>query len=115
MQFQRWLRLTRLLESFSEEQLEQSTCLGLWPDPLPDPLPKGESQLDGLERKRLLKLWEEDERFYEGRSEQDLIYFCAHGHWPDQACKEPECCKARFDEVVRRHRECELCRDNTNP
>src|SRR5260370_34377916 len=55
------------LESLSVEQLEEYACLGVLPDPLPDFLPRGKSALDGLDRKRLRQLWEENTRRYVGR------------------------------------------------
>ena len=62
MGFRRWLWHERLLESLSIEQLEDYACLGVLPDPLPDFLPRGKSALDGLNRKRLRQLWEENTR-----------------------------------------------------
>jgi hypothetical protein len=93
----------RLLESLSIEQLEEYACLGRLPEPLPEPLPMGASKLLGLDRKSLMQLWEEDLRFFGGRSKQELIFFTAHAHWPEQPCNELECSKARFDEVVSSH------------
>lgn len=103
MQFRLWLWHARLLESLTIEQLEECACLGRLPDPLPGPLPRGKSELEGLDRKHLMQLWEEDQRFFGGRSRQELIFFTAHAHWPEQACNEQECGKARFDEMVSCH------------
>jgi hypothetical protein len=101
--FRYWLWHARLLESLSAEQLEEYACLGRLPEPLPEPLPMGASKLLGLERKRLMQLWEEDLRFFGGRSKQELMFFTAHAHWPEQGCGDLVCGKARFDEVVRQH------------
>jgi hypothetical protein len=100
MRFRRWLWHERLLESLSVEQLEEYACLGILPDPLPDFLPRGKSALDGLDRKRLRQLWEENTRRYVGRGKEELIFFCFHGHWPEQACIEQPCSNARSEEIV---------------
>ena len=52
-----------------------------------------------------MQLWKDDLRFFGGRSTQELAFFTAHGHWPEEACNEGECSKARFDEIVNRHNE----------
>ena len=100
MRFRRWLWHQRLLEGLSIEQLEEYAVLGRLPDPLPDLLSRGKSALDGLARKRLRQLWEEDTRRYVGRGQEELIFFCFHGHWPEQACIEQPCSKARSEEIV---------------
>jgi hypothetical protein len=102
MGFRYWLWHARLLERLSAEQLEEYACLGRLPEPLPEPLPMGASKLLGLDRKSLMQLWEEDLRFFASRSGQELSFFAAHGHWPERACNEQECCKARSDEIVTR-------------
>ena len=101
--FRKWLWHERLLESLSVEQLEEYAYLGRLPEPLPEPVPKGTSKLDGLSRKRLIELWEENQRYFARRSSQEMIYFSCHGHWPERACDQQECSKARSDEIVRRH------------
>lgn len=103
IQFRRWLWHSRLLESLTVEQLEEYACLGRLPDPLPERLPRGTSELEGLDRKRLMQLWEENLRFFWGRTKQELVFFTAHGHWPERACHEQDCRKARFDEMVCRY------------
>ena len=103
MRFRKWLWHERLLESLSVEQLEEYAFLGRLPDPIPDFLPSGKSALDGLDRKRLRQLWEEATRRYVGRGKGELIFFCFHGHWPEQACADQPYCKARSDEIVSQH------------
>jgi len=103
VRFRRWLWHERLLESLSDEQLEEYACLGRLPEPLPESLPRGKSALDRLDRKRLKQLWEADTRRYIGRGKEELIFFCLHGHWPEQACTEQPCSKARSDEIVSQH------------
>ena len=61
---------------------------------------KGKSALDGFNRKRLRKLWEENTRRYVGRGKDELIFFCFRGHWPEQECIEQPCSKARSEEIV---------------
>jgi hypothetical protein len=60
IQFRRWLSHERLLESLSIEQLNEYACLGRLPDPLPDPPPRAESKVKGLDRKSLMQLWKDD-------------------------------------------------------
>jgi len=103
MQFRRWLWHQHLLESLSVEQLEEYACLGILPDPLPAFLPRGKSALDGLDRKRLRQLWEENSRRFVGRGKDELIFFCFHGHWSQQECIQQPCSKARSEEIVSRH------------
>lgn len=59
-----WFLFDRFLESLTREQLETFAHDGRLPEPLPEPLPKGASRLDGLDRKSLIKLWEESERMF---------------------------------------------------
>jgi hypothetical protein len=100
MRFRRWLWHERLLESLSIEQLEEYAILGRLPEPLPKCLPMGKSALDGVDRKRLRQLWEENTRRFVGRRRDELIFFCFHGHWPEQACSEQPCSKAWSEESV---------------
>jgi hypothetical protein len=39
-------------------------------------------------------------RRFAGRGKEELIFFCFHGHWPEQACADQPCRKARSDEIV---------------
>ena len=50
----------------------------------PDPLPNRSSRLDGVDLKNLIKLWEEDERVFGGRSHEELQFFTDNGSWPEQ-------------------------------
>jgi hypothetical protein len=78
--FRRWLDFSRLLESLSDSQLEEVASDFRFPDPIP----LGMSKLDGLDRKTLLGMWEEEESSPKiGRSK-----FCVHGKqalWPNEA------------------------------
>lgn len=51
---------------------------------MPEPLPWGASKLDGLDRKSVLKLWEENERVFGHRSRDELKFYADNGHWPEQ-------------------------------
>jgi len=61
-QFRTWIAFERFLESLTDEQLKELSLHWRFPEVLPEPFPKGASRLDGLDRKTLLKLWEEKER-----------------------------------------------------
>jgi hypothetical protein len=98
--FRHWFRFHRWLETRTLQQLEDYIATdGTFPDPFPDP-PPGSTPLDKLNRKALLKLWEEDRRWSAGRSSAELGFFADHGHWPEQACEKPDCSKPAFDELM---------------
>jgi hypothetical protein len=94
--FLHWFHFERFLEGLSEEQLEAYARHRRLPEPLPEPLPIGASRLDRLDRKSLIRLWEENERKFGGRSQEELDFYCAHGHWPAQVCNERNCHKAEL-------------------
>jgi hypothetical protein len=86
LHFVSWFRFLRWLENLPTEQLEELTSGHfVVPDRLPDP-PLGSSRLDRLDRKTLMKLWEEDEHSWANRSGEEKEFFIAHAHWPEQAC-----------------------------
>jgi hypothetical protein len=96
-QFMRWFCFSRFLEGLSDEQLEEIALDWRFPDPLPEPLPWGMSELDRLDRKSLLRRWEKSEHkiasimFETSRhSEVERRFHVRHGHWPEQSCG-PEC------------------------
>jgi hypothetical protein len=101
VQFRTWLESARLLESFSDDQLEELAVSGRFPDPVPQPPPAGLSSLDKLDRKSLLKEWRESEhaaarlmRESAGRDEDQFRFQLQHGHWPERACCEGICFEA---------------------
>jgi hypothetical protein len=105
-QFQRWFMFSRFLEGLTDEQLEDIELYWRFPEPLPEPLPRGASRLDSLERKRLLKLWEAEERAIargitemKGRSADELKYEMEHEHWPEQLCGPRNCRKQRMQSL----------------
>jgi hypothetical protein len=79
-----WFVFDRFLESLTEEQLETYARDGRWPEPLPEPLPKGASRLDGLDRDSLIKLWKESERIIAHRSKDEITFYGENGCWPEQ-------------------------------
>lgn len=53
--FWRWFHFSRFLEGLSEGQIEKIALHWRFPDPLPEPLPWGMSELDSLDRKSLIR------------------------------------------------------------
>ena len=62
VRFLAWLESSRLIESFTDEQLVEISVHGRWPEPMPDSPPWGTINLDKLDRKTLLGRFEKDER-----------------------------------------------------
>src|SRR5260370_37431702 len=84
--FRRWFHFERYLESLSEEQLKSFATKGFFEGPVPEPLPTGRGKLDGLDRKNLIELWQENERWHAKfvrRNVEDQKFFCVHGHCPE--------------------------------
>ncbi len=76
--------MENLLARFTCDELETLAETGKWPESmLCASFAERPSELDGLDRKTLLKRWEEDERFLAGRSEDELKYYVEHGYWPE--------------------------------
>jgi hypothetical protein len=93
--FQSWLDLQRFLETLTEEHLEIYVETGRLPDPLPSPIPHGKSKLDYLDSKTLIRWWQDDERKFANRSEQECEFYVKNGHWPEQPNREAECDRIR--------------------
>ena len=88
--FRRWFYFSRFLEGLSEEQIEEIALYWRFPDPLPEPLSWGMSELDRLDRKSLIRRWEESEREISRimretaeHSEDEYKFYLRHGHWPE--------------------------------
>jgi hypothetical protein len=88
--FRRWLDFSRLLENLSDSQVEEIAIYFRFPDPMPEPLPFGTSKLDGLDRKTLLHMREEEERTIsrimrelKGRNEEEHRFYLHHAGWPE--------------------------------
>src|SRR5260370_3957449 len=75
-----WVLSPRFFDSRTVDELEAYVR----ENRVPDPAPNRPSRLDGLDRKSLLQLWEEDEQILEYRSNEDLKHFCSHGPWPER-------------------------------
>lgn len=75
-----WFVWQRFYASLSLKELETYASGGGFPDPIPNRA----SSLDTLDRKSLLKLWDENERVFRGRSPADLEYYADTGSWPEQ-------------------------------
>lgn len=88
VRFRHWLRIERIMEAMSVDELKQFAATGQWPD-RPEPAP-GASTLDTMDRSELIKLWQEDLRDFAGRNSEELEFFAVHGYWPEQHCRE-EC------------------------
>jgi hypothetical protein len=103
--FRAWLEVQRFFDNFTEEQLRTYARHGCLSKPLPEPLPRGKSRLDGLDRKSLIRLWREHDRIFRGRSKEEMLFFAIHAHWPEQACDErcdeKNCQKPEVDERAR--------------
>jgi hypothetical protein len=85
--FWRWFYFSRFLEGLSEEQIEEVALHWRFPDPLPEPLPWGMSELDKLDRKSLMRRCEESERETSRimretaeHSEDEYKFYLRHGH-----------------------------------
>jgi len=75
-----WFVTARFHATLTLEELETYISGGGFPDPIPN----RPSRLDTLDRKSLLRLWEEEEQLLGGRSAEDLEYFTTNGIWPEQ-------------------------------
>jgi len=98
-EFRIWLRTQRLIERLTDEQLQFLRVTGWTEAPEPQP---GASPLDNLSRNELIKLWEESEWIFGGRSSEELGFFADHGHWPEDECGERTCSKNEFDELKKK-------------
>ena len=80
--FRDWLSVKRFFESWTVQQFEVYAQHGQLSEPLPEPLPPGASPLDGMDRKSLIRMWEAHEREFGGRTQEEQLFYCVHGHWP---------------------------------
>ena len=83
--FRDWLESMRLLENFSDEQLEEFCQKGYLSGPYPDPPAPGQCTLDQLDRKTLIRMWQEQQQALVGRSTEEMDFYARHGHWPEPA------------------------------
>jgi hypothetical protein len=75
-----WFVMHRFWATLSREELETFAAGG----GLPDPVPNRPSNLDTMDEKSLIKLWEEEERVLRGRSQADQDSYADTGVWPEQ-------------------------------
>jgi len=75
-----WFVTHRFWATLSLEELETFAAGG----GLPDPVPNRPSNLDTMDRKSLLKLWEEEEQAFRGRTQADRDSYADTGIWPEQ-------------------------------
>jgi hypothetical protein len=75
-----WFVAHRFWATLSLEELETFAAGG----GLPDPVPNRPSNLDTMDRKSLLRLWEEEERVFRDRSQADQDSYADTGVWPEQ-------------------------------
>jgi hypothetical protein len=85
--FRRWFYFSRFLEGLSDGQIEEIALHWRFPAPLPEPLPWGMSELDSLDRKSLIRRWEESERETSRimretseHTEDEYKFYVRHGH-----------------------------------
>ena len=67
-----WVVRERFIHGFTADELQRSD----------DPLHNRPCKLDGMDRKSLLKLREEQERFFGGRSAEELKCYVLKHVWP---------------------------------
>jgi hypothetical protein len=77
LRFKMWIRVERLIENTSEQELEEYCRTGAY-SPRLDP-PPGASRLDTLDRATLLRLWKQSEQTWRGRNREDLVFWTS---WP---------------------------------
>jgi hypothetical protein len=78
--FLNWFVGARFIDSLTDNELE-SYVRDRRP---PEPVPNRPSKLDRLDRKSLIRLWQEDERIWGSRSREELDHFSENGFWPEQ-------------------------------
>jgi len=86
--FQRWFEISTLLERFTDDELKTYTETGeLVESVLCPSFGDRPSRLEGLDRKTLFQMWEERERLFGSRSDDELKFYVEHGYWPEQ-CRD---------------------------
>jgi len=97
IRFRFWVRWQRMVEDMNIDEMEMIASTLQWSN-RPEPAP-GASPLDAMDRINLIKMWNQDQRRYAGRNNEQLVFYACHGHWPEQACGE--CCKASAQPLER--------------
>jgi len=78
--FLEWFAKQRFYRTLTERELMTFALDGQ----LPVPIPTRPSTIHSLDRKTLLRLWQDDERTFSGRTEEELAFFTMNGFWPEQ-------------------------------
>src|SRR5215831_13953583 len=71
--FRHWVRLQRMFEFMSVEELEVLARTGQWPE-RPEPA-LGSSCLDSMNHKRLIRLWKKHTQEFAGRTSTELEFY----------------------------------------
>jgi len=82
-QFLNWFIRERFYASLTADELENFALTGN----LPEPLPSRRSALDGLDRKSLVRLFEQNKSEFAYRSEDEMEFYCVNGCWPQQGMR----------------------------
>jgi hypothetical protein len=70
----------RVYKSLTPDEFQTYLREGILPPSLADrPL-----RLEGSDEKRLLSLWQEEQKIFEGRSENELKYYCDTSLWTEE-------------------------------
>jgi len=92
----KWLAGEQLLERFTTEQLLAFGAHGTIPESILPPLPRGQSEFDGLDKRTLMKLWKEHEREmrdlvpeFRNRTGEERLFWSEHGNFPDDLAGSP--------------------------
>jgi hypothetical protein len=76
--FVKWFAFQSLIESLTDDELETFARIGT----LSNPIPTRPGPLAKLDRKTLLRLWEQSEREFSRRTPRDLEVYAKNGYWP---------------------------------
>jgi hypothetical protein len=78
--FKHWVRVQRIFETMTADELEAFAVSGTWID-RPEP-PFGTSRFDSMDHASLIRIWREREGKFEGRDSNELEFYAIHGSWP---------------------------------
>ncbi len=100
--FQRWYAVEDALWRFTQEEREIYATTGRIPESLPFDEP---GRLDGLDRKTLLKLFEEHQRFTGSVTRDDAAFYLVHRTFPrEETLKHMERYFKRTGELLKQAR-----------
>lgn len=107
--FLQWFYANDTFSRCTEEELKTYLETQKWPDwVLCGAIDDRTSELDGLDRKTLLKLFEEDERLFGNLSKDEVKVYVEHGTLPglgrEETAKHSEVCAKRREDILRRAR-----------